>query len=90
MYRVRRLFRYLSYRVATSHVATTLLRNVLLGFYTVHIGACLFWFIARQVRGRQLPGSCPAAAPRAFPGDLRLLAPPAACCVCGGCGRARV
>ncbi len=48
MYRIRRLFDYMQYRVAVSFIVTTLLRNALLAFYVVNLGGCIFWYIARQ------------------------------------------
>ncbi|KAK9810819.1 hypothetical protein WJX73_009788 [Symbiochloris irregularis] len=48
LYRLRWWFTHLEYTITVSLLLTTLLRNLLYVFYSVHVAACGFYFIALQ------------------------------------------
>ncbi len=49
MYRVARLFRYLTYNLAVSLLTTTIVRNFVYVGFLLHWAACGFYFCALQV-----------------------------------------
>eukprot|EP00884_Botryococcus_braunii_P021334 jgi/Botrbrau1/7885/Bobra.9_2s0059.2 len=48
LYRVGIFFRYMEYNLTVNLVVTTVVRNSMITFYSLHWGACIFFFIARQ------------------------------------------
>ncbi|KAI8469642.1 MAG: hypothetical protein J3K34DRAFT_276757 [Monoraphidium minutum] len=51
VYRLKKWADYLTTNTSVSLLWVTILRNALVLFYTTHIGACIFFFLARQTEG---------------------------------------